>query len=274
MFALILLAISAGGVAALMNLKMSGPAAQSVQCNLFNKINDALGLKQTEFADKYDATTFSHNGFEGECTWWDETKGSKLTGISKNGIRHPNSGFASYQLNCWMGPAYNCPHMLLTLSVDPRSFQGIGVRADYLARGPTPLGSDQTVLDTFYDKNVISWYDKAVSSQGASFLPPHPSFFARLLRSPAELAVAGLDEKTAAAIATEHVERWISFIQEAKQNEARQRGAINTRDDKQRMFAYRAELYDCIEWVGADFGAKLGAARTGPVAEAYVGGGG
>ena len=245
----------------------------AVHTKLFNNVRDALGLKSTDFAAKYDAADFSKGGFEGCCEWWDEAKGSKLTGVSFNAIRNPASGFELLTLNCWMGPAYNCPHMLLSIGTDP-SISGSSIRADYLPRGPIPLGSDQTTMDMYFGADVVQWYDSAVKASRGSFLPPSASFYGRLLRSPVELAVHGLDEASVAAIATEHVERWISYVLDAQQNEARSRGAINTRDDKQRMFAYRAELSDATSWVGADFGASLAAARTGPVAEAYVGGGG
>ena len=61
--------------------------------------------------------------------------------------------------------------------------------------------------------------------------------------------------------------------------EARQRGAINTRDDKIRQFIYRATV---SEYAGLfakagvsdpDLVSRLGAASTGPISEAYVGGG-
>ena len=38
--------------------------------------------------------------------------------------------------------------------------------------------------------------------------------------------------------------RWLAWLKEAKAVEARQRGAINTRDDKQRQFFYRAAVTD------------------------------
>ena len=245
----------------------------AVHTKLFNNVKDTLGLKPTDFASKYDAADFRKDGFEGTCEWWDEAKGSKLTGVSFNTIRNPSTGMEWLTLNCWMGPAYSCPHMLLSIGRDP-SFSGSCIRADYLPRGPIPLGSDQTAMDMYFGKDVVQWYDRAVKASNSNFLPPLSSFYGRLLRSPVELAVHGLDDASVADIAMEHVERWISFVLEAQQNEARSRGAINTRDDKQRMFAYRAELHDATSWVGADFGTSLAAARTGPVAEAYVGGGG
>lgn len=246
-------------------------ALESIHSSLLGKIKSSLSLKLTDFATKYDADSFSANGYSGTCEWWDETKGARLTGVSANTLLGPD-GFSSYQINAWMGPAYNCPHLLLTLGTDSRH-KGMSIRADYVARGPTPLGSDQTILDLYYNRDVAAWYDEA-SARGCEVLAPRSTLSARLLRSPFELAIAGLDKRDGEAIASEHVDRWISFVQEASQNEPRQRGAMNTRDDKQRQYAYLAEVAECVAIVGADFGPKLGAARTGPVAEAYVGGGG
>ena len=61
--------------------------------------------------------------------------------------------------------------------------------------------------------------------------------------------------------------------QDAKPVEARQRGAINTRDDKQRQFYYRSAVAESVAKLGPKMGQTIGACSTGPVAEAYVGGG-
>jgi hypothetical protein len=248
-------------------------ALSTLHNSIFSKVKDTLNLKQTDFPNKYDSAAFTCNGFEGTSEWWDEVKGGKLTGVSKNVILNPSTGFSAYTLNCWMGPTYSCPHLLLTFGTDSL-YNGITIRADFLPRGAVSLGSDQTVLDMHYGKDVLSWYDDAVKQSGGKFLAPSPSFSARLLRSPVELAVAGLSDKSVTDIATAHVTRWLTFVSEAKPNEPRSRGAVNTRDDKQRMFSYQAEVAQCVALVGSDLGPKLGAARTGPVAEAYVGGGG
>ena len=47
---------------------------------------------------------------------------------------------------------------------------------------------------------------------------------------------------------------------------------MNSRDDKQRQYAYRAAI-DMLTKTLGDGGKKLAAAYTGPIAEAYVGGG-
>ena len=47
---------------------------------------------------------------------------------------------------------------------------------------------------------------------------------------------------------------------------------MNSRDDKQRQYAYRAAI-DMLTKTLGDGGKNLAAAYTGPIAEAYVGGG-
>jgi len=58
-----------------------------------------------------------------------------------------------------------------------------------------------------------------------------------------------------------------------------QRGAINSRDDKQRQFQYRSVLTYYQEQLedfasdNDDLMRRLSAGSTGPIAEAYIGGG-
>jgi hypothetical protein len=73
--------------------------------------------------------------------------------------------------------------------------------------------------------------------------------------------------------ASAHLDQWVGWLLEAQQVESRQRGAMNGRDDKLREFAFKAAMSDCIEYVGPDKCVDLAAAWTGPIAEAYVGGG-
>jgi hypothetical protein len=74
------------------------------------------------------------------------------------------------------------------------------------------------------------------------------------------------------------VERWLQWVEGAEKLEARQRGAVNMRDDKLRQFAFRwavSQYSGLLEGLRDSDGLalRLGAASTGPVAEAYVGGG-
>lgn len=74
-------------------------------------------------------------------------------------------------------------------------------------------------------------------------------------------------------LAIRHTDRWLDWVANAKAVEARQRGAINVRDDKLRQFAFRAHLDAWVGKVGPETARKLAAGFTGPLAEAYVGGG-
>ena len=88
------------------------------------------------------------------------------------------------------------------------------------------------------------------------------------------LKIGGMSETDACLVAEAHVERWMGYISEAKPSEARQRGGLNVRDDKLRQFAYRAALADAKAICGGEDAARaLAAGLTGPLAEAYVGGG-
>ena len=112
----------------------------------------------------YQAKSWKEGDWSGTCEWHDETKGSKLTGVSKNGVTGPN-GYFSRTLNIWMGPGFLVPHLLLTVGADPAKHTGMSVIADFVPRGPFPLGSDQTYLDQhFSSKDVLEWYDRYVQS--------------------------------------------------------------------------------------------------------------
>jgi hypothetical protein len=108
--------------------------------------------------------------------------------------------------------------------------------ADYIARGATPLGSDATYVGNYFSNpDVLAWYSTNTALPGIKPLPPSTSFAARLLQSPVKLALDDVPFSDIERIATEHVTRWLAWIAEAQQVESRQRGAINTRDDKLRQ---------------------------------------
>eukprot|EP01041_Mallomonas_annulata_P010898 gene10898-22749_t len=124
--------------------------------NLFDSVNNALGLKLTDFTEVYGGKTWTEGAWSGSTEWWDETKGSKLTGVSKNSISGPDGQHTS-TLNVWMGPGYVVPHLLLSIGVNPKEYDGWSVTADYVVRGSTPIGSDQSYVDDFYGKDVLQW---------------------------------------------------------------------------------------------------------------------
>lgn len=248
-----------------LQLRMSGNVLD-LQKSLFNQINDALNLKTSQ------AQTFTSNGWKAETEWLDEVKGSKLTGLSKALVQSADGKDSYCYLNGWMGPKYFLPHMLLKVGMNAAGHYC--VNADYVPRGPNAFGSDDSYLGTHYGNDVLAWYENAHDRDGSVILPPSKSFAARMLRSPIHVNVGNLSYDDAADIASKHVTRWLSWIAEGRESEARQRGALNGRDDKLRQFAFRAAVSEAAERFGSEVGKDVGAGITGPVAEAYVGGGG
>ena len=245
-----------------LTLSMSSSALHK---DLFGQVNAALSLKAAQQS--------SHSGgsWKAQTEWWDEQKGSKLTGVSSS-VLTSAAGDVYCQLNGWMGPKYFLPHMLLT--VGQNAAGKYCVTADYVPRGPNAFGSDDTYVATHYGNDVLAWYENAMTIPGSVVLPPSKSFTARMLRSPVHVSVGDLSLDDATEISTKHVQRWLQWISEGKESEARQRGALNGRDDKLRQFAFKSAISEAMDKFGAEAARDVAAGMTGPVAEAYVGGGG
>ena len=235
--------------------------------SLFNKMDEHFKLKRTDYMPEY--YSWTENDYSGSCEWHEEKMGGKLTGISKNAIMK-NEAYECVTLNGWMGPAYSVPHLCLTIE---KSGDDLSVNADLVVRGAVPIGTGDYV-DRFYGPDVISWYDK--SADLGEVLAPPKSFSARLLRSPVALSVGKLTMNSVTQITNEIVDKWLGWIADkdgvGAQIDSRQRGAMNSRDDKQRQYAYRAAVDMFTEKLGSG-GNDVAAAFTGPIAEAYVGGG-
>ena len=241
----------------------------SLHDSIFTKLKDKFVLKETFFADDKGAKEWKNKDSNGKCGWWDEKLGGKLTGVSNYVYTTPD--ITSYNINVWLGPGYLVPHLILSIG---QSKSGISITSDYVPRGSFPLGSDQTYVDTYYGKESIANYDANIALPGVISLPPNKSFSSRMLNSPLYTSITGLSIDAASSIATKHVDLWLSWMETAAKVDARQRGAINTRDDKLRQYAFRANLAEVSTFVDKDFATDLAAAHTGPIAEAYVGGGG
>lgn len=92
---------------------------ERLQNSLFEKINNQCSLKITDFSDYHNVRSWSSDCFKGEIAWWDEIKGSKLTGVSKFNYECENSREKVYTINAWMGPTLLVPNLLLTISQTP-----------------------------------------------------------------------------------------------------------------------------------------------------------
>jgi len=251
---------------------------EDVHDTLFKSIQDQLHLKPTDFTEFHRVRTWTAAPSEGRCEWFDEVKGSKLTGVSKYSFTRSNFDKASFSIDGWLGPSLLAPHMLLRFGCDPNAFAGYSLSLDFIPRGPIPLGSDANVMEKYFGSDVIQFYDSIANKPDVRHLPPSPSFSSRLLRSPLHVSVAGLGADDVLTFSKVHVERWLRWLGEATPVDARQRGAINSRDDKLRQYQYRSILayyQEQLEGSTADDDTtrRLSAGSTGPIAEAYIGGG-
>lgn len=248
-----------------------------LQQSLFSDIENTLGLKRTDFTDFEQVTTWSNGGINGCTDWYDEASGAKLTGVAKYSCSD------SYETSCsidgWVGPSSPVPHMTLSLLRDEGTGM-YGIISDFIPRGSTPIGNDQRYLDLHYNEEVImSRYRSVAEKPGVLHLPPPLCFSGRLLRSPLHLAVTGLSFEDMSDAAYGHVQQWLAWLDSAEEVQARMRGAMNMRDDRLREFAYRAALNRYMFLLqsegdgNADIARRVAAGSTGPLAEAYVGGG-
>lgn len=237
------------------------------------KVVQTFGLQRTDFTEMYNGQAWHcpATGTSGTAEWMSEASPKFLTGVSLTTRANPDGSNEQLSIHIWMGPSFEVPHMLLTFG--EQSNGRYSVTADYVVRGSTPIGSDPQYLQTFYGEDITRGWTAAHSVPGAMDLPSSPYFESRLLQSPAKISLGNLDYANAEAIATVHLDRFLSWLDGAQPILARNRGSFNLRDDKLRQFFYRAELMKNVDEFGDGLGQIVGAVNTGPTAEAYVGGG-
>jgi hypothetical protein len=130
------------------------------------------------------------------------------------------------------------------------------------------------MVDNYYGTEVVQAWSKAYSLPGACPLTPQAEFSSRILTSPVHIAVHQITSlQDVNAIVHGHVDRFLSWVNTAQPIMARARGSFNLRDDKLRQFYFKGQVTKNIALLGENLGFKVGAATTGPTAEAYVGGG-
>lgn len=237
-----------------------------VQADLAGKVGQQLGLKLTDYTQTLGMESWAQGAASGTAKWMDEASPQLLNGVS---VAATSNGMATrFQLNGWVSPSFEVPHMLTSMTVTPA---GVEVRMDYIGRDDLAYCSGG-YMQTFYGGDVMQAWNGAMSSGPA--LPPLAQWQGRLLQSPAAVAVLVPDVGTAAQMVDAHVGRWLSWLASAQPIVARKRGAMNARDDSLRRMAYEFEVGSCVAFLGDEpTGVQLGAAVTGPISEAYVGGG-
>lgn len=247
--------------------------------NIFNRVKEQFGLVQTDFCDVLNVQTWqsADGASSGSNEWWTEANPRFLTGVSKV-TRRRNKGTdieEEFTINIWMGPSYDVPHLLL--SVGQKQQGQYALLADYIPRGMTPLGSDPQYLEKYFGDDVDQWWNK-VCTNANQFAPPQRSSMAsRIIQalSPARISVLADSKAIVEEASAEHVDRFLKWIQREAPSPipARLRGSFNSRDDKLRQYFYRGELERHVAELGQDLGGRVAAGGTGPISEAYVGGG-
>lgn len=246
-------------------LRMSANELAATQAELSNKIGSTLGLKLTDYTQTMGMERWANGGDSGVCQWFDEASPQFLNGLSV--CSTTAGGATKFQLNGWVSPSFEVPHMLTTLTA---TAAGIEVRLDYVARDDLAYCGG-AYMESYFGNDVTTAWTSAMS-QGTP-LPPVREWQGRLLESNAAIAVLVPDAATAIRLVTAHVDRWLGWLASAQPIIARRRGAMNGRDDGVRRIAYEFEVESAIALVGRETGINLGAAVIGPISEAYVGGG-
>ena len=245
---------------------------------LFSTIQSNIELKETDFTNVKEMNEFKLKNvdnsaeYEGKSSWFDETKGSKLTGISK--YFYHSKEDSNYGIHGWLGPGLAVPHMILNLGHCGSETDGnYWIETDYIPRGPFPFGSDPSYLELYYKHEMNSNSLPTYRTSKFHSKPSKLNFYSRILQSPAYFSATSLSLQNINDISTQHVDRWIKWLGESKPLEARQKAGFNSRDDKLRQFAFTSSLYEYSLKFGPGPGKSIAAAFTGPIAEAYIGGG-
>jgi len=232
-------------------------------------VSSQFGLQRTDFTDTYNAATWQAASAQGTADWLAEASPQYLTGVSFCTRMNQNFPKEELMINIWMGPSYDTPHCLLTFGeeADGKYY----VKADYVPRGATVLGSDPQYLEQYYSADVQETWKQAQNS--GYHLPPTLEFESRMLDSPVRINNGGMAQDQAANIIRTHINRFQSWVSSAQPVPARSRGSFNLRDDKLRQYYFRGQMGCQIRELGDGIGQTVAAVNTGPTAEAYVGGG-
>ncbi|MFI6043814.1 oxidoreductase [Nocardia sp. NPDC051321] len=153
--------------------------------------------------------------------------GPEIDWLVYSWIGDPRTGFVNLHLTAWLGPQVREPHLGSALLLWPQGWFYV----DAVPRGD--IVGDGTYFDSYYAPNDESWL---------AFKEQHPDFtwftsrtgFIRASLSPTAYCYSfpptrpNLD--TVAAILTERVEQWLSWVAAAEPVPAAERAALADRD--------------------------------------------
>jgi hypothetical protein len=256
-------------------------ASNSSMRTLFDELTSELiqrlNLEDTDFTEtNYGCASWSAPTVSGTAEWLHEQPSPKyLTGVSfltrQNNNNNSKEDGEYYTINVWMGPTYDCPHVLMTFGAQSTGNR-YPVTLDYLPRGATPLGSDPLYLDKYYSSEDVQEAWETAYRVGTPLPPESAALETRLLYSPVRIAVTLDDAQLAEELIRGHLERFLEWLGNAQPIPARSRGSMTTRDDLLRQYYYRGQVIQNVAEFGDGLGNSLAAVNTGPVAAevAYV----
>mmetsp|Transcript_75 Transcript_75/g.104 ORF Transcript_75/g.104 Transcript_75/m.104 type:complete len:323 (-) Transcript_75:50-1018(-) len=201
-------------------------------------------------------------------------------------------------LSIFVGPLTDVPHLLsrctvdegsgsmtLTLDCRPRAYGAYELPE--AERGPDKLGRDSFTYKAnraeYESQYMTEEFQSIISSsiaslENAQMLPVDGSEYESLTRGPfmtkVRMSLTDRNVDIVAALREEVASRWLVWATEGG-HDHRPGAPVNSQyvyDSKYRQNAYLAMLQDYNEVFGAD-GPKMSAAESGPLDEAYVGGG-
>jgi len=175
--------------------------------------------------------------------------------------------------------------MTLTLDCRPRAYGAYELPE--AERGPDKLGRDSFTYKAnraeYESQYMTEEFQSIISSsiaslENAQMLPVDGSEYESLTRGPfmtkVRMSLTDRNVDIVAALREEVASRWLVWATEGG-HDHRPGAPVNSQyvyDSKYRQNAYLAMLQDYNEVFGAD-GPKMSAAESGPLDEAYVGGG-
>ena len=218
----------------------SAAGLDALETSVFETLSTSLILKVREETD--DPLS---------CVWLDEENPKFLTGLARyttnDNVKH---------INVWMGPSYDCPHLIWSAWAEEGK-ETFAIDVDYVVRGPTPIGGDPQMFEKYYSSGTNDF-------DGIEYAPIE-SIARKVLVSPIRTARSALTLPQLTEITKIFSSRWLEFVSAADVVPGRSRGAMNNRDDKQRQFFYKH--------LANSYSEEVGRLASGPLAEAYVGGG-
>ncbi|OWY63921.1 red chlorophyll catabolite reductase [cyanobacterium TDX16] len=177
--------------------------------------------------------------------------GTNIDWLVYSFLNAPKMGFSTMRLTTWLSPQIRVPHLVFEFGTMPNVF----FYMDYVPR--VDLWSDLEYVEQFYeplDSTYLKWRDEPNFSLFVS-----KGLYVRQFQSPVHLCFTGTNtEDSLAAIRTtahEMCDRWLIWIEQAKQVPVEDRAALAQRDLQLRQISAERDPGNAI--AAKIFGAEL-----------------